>query len=93
MKAAQTLGLVALVLAIGIATAINAITIAVLIDALKDPEKAGLSENAVQVLTTAFSGVFGVLGAYVGYRAANGNTPHPVEPEGWPEIDDTKEIK
>src|SRR5262245_48231980 len=60
-------GWVALVLAVGIATAINAITVAVLYDAIfsKGP---GLSENATQVLTTAFGGIIGVLGAYVGYR-------------------------
>lgn len=59
---------VAIILAIGIATAINCITFAVLYDAIVSSES-GLSENATQVLTAAFSGVFGVLGAYIGARA------------------------
>lgn len=77
----KQLGWVAVVLAVGIATAINAITIAILVDALKDPAHNGISENAVQILTSSFTGVFGVLGAYVGYRAANGaKTTPPDEP-------------
>jgi ABC-type nickel/cobalt efflux system permease component RcnA len=59
----------AIILAIGLSTAINAITIAVLMDAVmsKGP---GLSENATQILTTAFGGIIGVLGSYIGYRSA-----------------------
>lgn len=59
---------VAIILAIGIATAINLITFAVLYDAIFSHES-GLSENATQVLTTAFAGMVGVLGGYVGVRA------------------------
>ena len=59
---------VALVLAIGLAVAINAITIAVLYDAIASAGP-GLSENATQVLTTAFGGIIGVLGGFIGYRA------------------------
>ena len=59
---------VALVLAIGIATAVNIIVIAVLYDAIAS-EGPGLSENATQILTTAFSGIIGVLGGFLGYRA------------------------
>lgn len=57
---------VAIILAIGLASAINVITIAVLYEAIQQSEP--LSENATQVLTTAFSGIVGVLGAYIGFR-------------------------
>ena len=59
---------VATILALGIAGAINIMTIGVLYDAIfsKGP---GLSDNATQVLTTAFGGMIGVLGSYVGFRA------------------------
>jgi len=60
----------AIVLAIGLATAINAITIAVLLDAALGDAN-GLSENATQILTTAFGGIIGVLGSYIGYRSAS----------------------
>lgn len=59
---------VALVLAIGVAMAVNTITVAVLLDALLS-EGPGLSDNATQVLTGAFGGVLGVLAAHLGYRA------------------------
>ena len=65
---------VAIILAIGLASAINVITIAVLYEAVQQSEP--LSENATQVLTTAFSGIVGVLGAYIGFRVGerrNGN--------------------
>jgi hypothetical protein len=58
----------ALVLAIGLVTAINAVTIGVLYDAIISSES-GLSENATQILTTAFGGIVGVVGAYLGFRA------------------------
>lgn len=69
---------VAVILAVGVSTAMNIVTIAVLIDALLD-DGPGLSENATQILTGAFGGMLGVLGAYLGYRA--GQT-RPVEPPG-----------
>ena len=58
---------VAIILAVGIATAINLITFAVLYDAVFSAGP-GLSENATQVLTTAFGGIIGVLGAFVGFK-------------------------
>lgn len=61
---------VPIILAIGLAFAINAITIAVLIDALRSIGP-GISENATQILTTAFGGIIGVLGSAMGYRQAN----------------------
>jgi len=69
--------LAALILAIGLATAVNLITFAVLYDALFS-QGPGLSENATQILTTAFGGMIGVIGSYVGYRAGqqtNGQQP------------------
>ena len=74
---------VAIILAIGLACAINIITIAVLYEAIQ--QNAPLSENATQVLTTAFSGIVGVLGAYIGFRVgvkhANGSRPDNDEEE------------
>ena len=56
-------------------------TIGVLYDAIfsKGP---GLSDNATQVLTGAFTGAFGLLGAYLGARYAqqNGRPPTPPPP-------------
>jgi len=60
---------VATILAIGIATAINLIMVAVLWDALRS-DTPGLSENATQVITALGSGIIGVLGGYIGGRAA-----------------------
>lgn len=60
---------VAIVLAVGIATAVNLITLGVLWDAIVNPGVAGLSENATQILTAVFGGITGILGSYVGYKA------------------------
>lgn len=60
---------VAIILAVGIATALNSITLGVLYDAIVS-QVSGLSENATQILTGAFGGILGVLGSYVGYQAA-----------------------
>lgn len=64
---------VAVVLAVGLATAVNLITFAAAYDAIfsKGP---GLSENATQILTTVFGGMIGVLGSYVGFRAGTSST-------------------
>ncbi len=61
---------VAITLAVGLACAINLVTLAVLYDAVLNDD-AGLSENATQLLTTAFGGIIGVLGSYVGYKVAS----------------------
>jgi hypothetical protein len=66
---------VALTLAVGICTAINILTLGVLYDAVVSAGP-GLSDNAAQVLTTAFGGMIGVLGSFIGFKAgltANGN--------------------
>ena len=60
--------LVAAILAVGMCTALNAFTVAVLIDALSSAEP-GLSENATQILTGWGGGIVGVIGAVVGYQA------------------------
>jgi len=69
-------GWVAVILAVGIATAINAITFASLYVAVfhKSDVSGGLSTNAATLLTTAFGGIIGVLGSYIGYRAAASST-------------------
>lgn len=61
---------VALILAIGLATALNLITFAVLYDAVRS-DTPGLSENATQILTGWGGGVIGILGAVFGYRAGS----------------------
>ena len=63
---------VAVILAVGIATALNVIVFAVLYDAIRS-EGPGLSENATQILTGWGGGIIGVLGAYIGYRAGRGS--------------------
>jgi hypothetical protein len=60
---------VAGILAAGLVLAINTITIATLYGVITRPPGDGISPNAAQVLTTAFGGIIGVLGSYVGYRA------------------------
>lgn len=58
---------VAVILAIGLATAVNFIVIGGFASAIY--RKAELSENATQVMTAVFGGIIGVLGSYVGYKA------------------------
>ena len=64
--------LMALILAVGLSVAVLALTVGVSYDSIEDPSFAGISENAAQVLTGAFGGIIGILGAYLGFRAANG---------------------
>lgn len=64
---------VAIILAVGLAAAINTITAAVLYDAIAG-DQPGLSENATQILVASFGGIIGVLGSYVGYRAGAAST-------------------
>lgn len=67
---------VALILAAGLATAVNIVTLAALWDAIRS-QGGGLSENATQILTTAFGGIIGVLGSYVGFRAGKAARTEP----------------
>ncbi len=59
---------IALILAVGMATALNLVTLAILYDAIRH-EDAGISENATQILTGWGGGIIGILGAVFGYRA------------------------
>jgi sulfite exporter TauE/SafE len=59
---------VAVILALGIATAINMLMIAVLWDAVRS-DTPGLSENSTQVIIAGFGGIVGILGGYLGGRA------------------------
>lgn len=83
---------VALTLAIGIATAINIIVFAVLWDAIYSSDS-GLSENATQVLTAAFGGIIGVLGSYVGFKAAEirQSNEHSIDPITPPDVERQQE--
>jgi ABC-type uncharacterized transport system permease subunit len=89
-RSAATVGRdrVALVLALSLGFAVFTVTFAVLYDAIfsKGP---GLSDNATTLLTTAFGGIIGVLGSYVGYRAGQasvmGDEPLPEEVEAPPD--------
>lgn len=66
---------VVIILAAGLSLAVICVTVGVLYDAIFS-EGPGLSDNATQLLTTAFGGIIGVLGSYVGFRAAsNGGAP------------------
>jgi hypothetical protein len=76
--------LAALVIAIGLATAVCSITFAVLYDAIAHPQDAGLSDNATQVLTAAFGGIIGILGTYVGFNSAT-NRSTAQEEKGQPD--------
>jgi len=70
------------ILAVGLSLAVLCVTVGVLYDAIVSAGP-GLSDNATQVLTTAFGGIIGVLGSYVGYQAgvkANGATMTTTEP-------------
>lgn len=75
----------AIILAIGLATALNCVTFAVLYDAIMS-EGPGLSENATQVMVTGFGGIIGVLGGYLGARATeraiNGSRPQGPPDQG-----------
>jgi hypothetical protein len=60
---------VALILAVGLSTALNVIVAAILWDAIHNPSQAGISENATQILTGWGGGIIGILGAVFGFRA------------------------
>lgn len=69
---------VALVLAVGVSTALNVLTFGVLWDALNSPLP-GISENATQILTGWGGGMLGVVGAVVGVQLGQ-RLPKPPEP-------------
>lgn len=57
------------IVAIGLSTALNLITAAVLFYAFYNPSHT-ISDNAVQLLTGWGGGMIGIVGAYIGYRAS-----------------------
>ena len=75
---------IALVLAVGLCTALNLLCFGVLWDALRS-DTPGISENATQILTGWGGGVIGILGAVFGYRAGaatgSGTYAEPEPPE------------
>ena len=92
---------VAIILASGVAISMIILIVGVVWGAIRHGSTAAtLTENETQVLIAAFGGIFGILGAYLGFRAGNGKEPArfylkppgegedtaviPV-PEGWPE--------
>lgn len=75
---------VAVVLAIGMATALNLFTLAILYDALFSTAP-GLSENATQILTGWGGGIVGILGAVFGYHAGQDENRPPDPPDPPPD--------
>jgi hypothetical protein len=85
---------IALALAIGICTALNMITFAVLFDAVYNHRPGqilqgagGLGENTTQILTGWGGGIIGILGAVFGYKAGQAGVeiPEGMEP---PDVSD-----
>jgi len=84
--------LTAMILATGITTSIIFLTIGIVWSAVQNGSTAAtLSENETQVLISAFGGIFGILGAYIGYQLGNGAKEKDqvaLPPDG---LEDTKE--
>jgi hypothetical protein len=79
--------LVAVILALCVTISIISLTVGVVWSAIKNGDTAAtLTENETQVLISAFGGIFGILGAYIGYKLGNGDDkrikgpPHPDDP-------------
>ena len=70
-------GTVAVILAIGIATAVNTITFTLLWAVITDRLGNGLGENTTQVLVAWGGAIVSVLSGYVGYVV--GRLRHPLE--------------
>jgi hypothetical protein len=74
--------LIALVLAIGLSSAIILILVATMVQIVYNQRpEVTLSENATQVLTSAVGGLSGILGGYIGYsmrdrRGKDGEDEH-----------------
>lgn len=62
---------VAIILSVGLSTAFNVLMLTILWGVIRGTsgEALALSENATQILNGAFSGIIGVLGAYLGFKA------------------------
>ena len=79
LRDASAQDVVAIIVAIGLCTAVNLMTLGVLWDAIRS-QGPGLSENATQILTGAFGGMIGLLGASLGYRAGKETREEGGEP-------------
>ncbi len=84
-----------MILAVGLAVALNLLMFAVLWDALRS-DTPGLSENATQVVLAGFAGMTGLLGGYLGGRAVAqrdraalqiSRTDGPEEPRGGDDVE------
>jgi len=92
---------VAIILASGVAISMVVLITGIVWGAIKNGHGAAtLTENETQVLLGAFAGIFGILGAYLGFKTGNGSKeptrfylkpPGDGEdtaviplPEGWP---------
>lgn len=80
-------GTVVIVLAIGVVTALNVITVALLWAAVHrlgvDPDS-GISDNGVQILLAWGGGIISVIAGYIGYvtgKRTNGNGKPPEPPQ------------
>ena len=74
---------IAIILASGIALSVIILVIGTVIGGVRNGNSAAtLSENEAQVITAAIGGMVGVLGAWVGYRAAG---RHDTDDEPWPD--------
>jgi hypothetical protein len=86
VKHRSTSDWVAIILAGGISVAVIALVVGVTVGAIKNGSTAStLSDNESQVLTAAFGGMIGVLGAWVGYRARDRHDGNGKPEPGWPE--------
>jgi len=91
-----TTDFVAVVLAVGVTVSIIILITGVMWGAIKNgSHAASLTENETQVLLATFSGIFGILGAHVGYKMGDRDRrdryPETPEPEPPADIEDTKE--
>lgn len=86
-----------LALALGVSISIIVLTAGIVWTAIEHGNTASsLTENETQVLISSFSGIFGLLGAFIGYQVGNGDKrdryPRMTDlPEPPNDIEDTKE--
>jgi hypothetical protein len=66
------------ILAVGLSTALNAITVGILYEAIFKTNTAGISSNATQILSAWGGGIIGVVAGYVGYRAGMTGVAEPL---------------
>lgn len=77
----------AVILAGGLAFSVISLVIGVVVAAIQHGNTASsLSENESQVLTAAFGGMIGVLGAWVGYQVRDHRRGAGDDEGGWPDL-------